>query len=142
MKVSTRSRYGLKAIIEIALAKDDECTSLRTISEKLGISENYLEQLMSALKKANLVESTRGAKGGYNLARPRNEITIGDVLRTLEGSMAPVNCVDTHKKFESSCGTSCSSECLTKQVWFKIYSTVNEAMDNITLENLVNGDDL
>lgn len=141
MKVSTRSRYGLKALLEIATIKDKKCVSLQSISDKLGISVNYLEQIIAVLKKDGIVKSVRGAKGGYVLARDINEITFGEILRSLEGDLAPVSCLDKSEEKDKnngcSCGDSCSSECLTRDTWSKFYNIVTVSIDNITLKDII-----
>ena len=86
MKLSTRARYGLKALIDLGLHSANEAISLQSIAERQDISTSYLEQLMAMLKKAGLVKSSRGAYGGYQLGKPADEISVGEVLRVLEGS--------------------------------------------------------
>ncbi len=136
MKVSTRSRYGLKAILEIATTKDNKCVSLQSISDKLGISVNYLEQIIAVLKKDGIVKSVRGAKGGYVLARDMSEITFGEILRSLEGDLAPVSCLDKAEA-ECSCGDSCTTECLTRDTWSKFYNIITDSIDSITLKDII-----
>ena len=92
MKLSTKGRYGLRALIDLALYSDEEAVSIQSISNRQNISDSYLEQLMRKLKKAGLVVSERGAQGGYRLAKPADEISVGDVLRALEGSLEAVSC--------------------------------------------------
>lgn len=137
MKVSTRGRYGLKAMIDLAVNSDNECcVSLKSIAERQGISEHYLEQLMASLKKAEFVKSVRGAQGGYILNKKLNEISVGDLLRVLEGPLYIVDCVSD--KQANSCGSNGCSKCVTKNVWEKINDSITEAADSITLEELVN----
>ncbi len=141
MKVSTRARYGLKALIEVALADESECISLKKISTNLGISENYLEQLMTSLKRDKIVGTVRGAKGGYVLLKPSTEITIGDILRNLEkNQLAPVNCVTDKEHYDCSCGDTCAGNCLARDVWDKIYNDFNKIIDGITLQNVIDND--
>ena len=92
MKLSTKGRYGLRAMIDLALYSDEEAVSIQSISVRQNISDNYLEQLVRKLKKEGLVVSVRGAQGGYRLAKPADEISVGDVLRALEGSLEAVSC--------------------------------------------------
>lgn len=132
MKLSTKGRYGLKAMIDLAVHSTDGQVVLKSIAERQGISENYLEQLFALLKKAKLVKSIRGSQGGYILARETEKITVGDILRALEGSLAPVDCVLEDK----NSGCSRSGECVTRSVWKKIYDKINEAVDSITLSDL------
>ena len=92
MKLSTKGRYGLRALIDLAQYGEQEAVSIQSISARQQISDSYLEQLVRKLKKAGLVTSVRGAQGGYRLARPAEEISVGDVLRALEGSIEAVSC--------------------------------------------------
>ena len=92
MKLSTKGRYGLRALIDMAQYSENEPVSITSISDRQDISERYLEQLMAMLKKSGLVKSVRGAGGGYVLAKKMNEISVGDVLRALEGNLDPVAC--------------------------------------------------
>ena len=92
MKLSTKGRYGLRALIDLAQYSEETPVSITSISKRQDISERYLEQLMSMLKKAGIVKSIRGANGGYILARDAKEISVGEVLRALEGSLEPVEC--------------------------------------------------
>lgn len=137
MKISTKGRYGLRAMIYIAShATDDNCVSLKSIAQAEGISDNYLEQLIAQLKKYKLVKSVRGANGGYTLAKQPVEISVGEILRALEGSLAPVECINGGAN-DCQCGANCTDECSSKDVWQKIYDSVSETVDNITLESLI-----
>ncbi len=134
MKISTRGRYGLKAMVDIALnSGENTCVSLKSIAERTGISENYLEQLISPLKKAQLVKSTRGAQGGYILNKNAENISVGDVLRAVEGPLELVECLSKSE----SCGTGDCESCITRGVWAKLSDSVSEAADNISLAELV-----
>ena len=103
MKISTKGRYGLRALIDIAQYSEIEPVSISSISARQDISERYLEQLMALLKKAGLIKSIRGAGGGYVLAKDVSEISVGDVLRALEGNLEPVECAAFHE--EELCDT-------------------------------------
>ena len=92
MKLSTKGRYGLRAMIDLARYSEEEPVSIGSIAMRQGISERYLEQLVAKMKKAGLVKSIRGASGGYVLAKDSSEISVGDILRALEGSLEPVKC--------------------------------------------------
>lgn len=132
MKLSTRGRYGLKAMFQLALHHGEGPIPLKQIAERQGLSENYLEQLFSTLKKDNLLSSVRGAQGGYMLSRSPEEITVGNILRSLEGNMAPSECVidEEHE---------CSREdsCVTKLVWIKIKDSIDEVINSITLQDML-----
>ena len=133
MKLSTKSRYGLKAILDIALFCAEGTVSISEIAERTKISVNYLEQLLPKLKKAQLVTSTRGAQGGYKLAKEAREISVGDILRALEGDLALVNCVSDGS--ESACES--AGLCVTKYVWQKVNTSINQAVDSMMLSELV-----
>lgn len=132
MKLSTKGRYGLKAMIDLAVHSIDGQVALKSIAERQELSENYLEQLFALLKKAKLVKSIRGSQGGYMLSRDAKMITVGDILRALEGSLAPVDCVLDDDS--STCKR--SEACVTRNVWKKIYNKINETVDSITLNEL------
>ena len=133
MKLSTKGRYGLRAIIDLARYSENEPVSISSISARQDISERYLEQLVALLKKAGLVKSIRGASGGYVLAKDMSEISVGDVLRALEGDLEPVKCT----ALEGEGGCSSSGECVTKYVWQKINESINQTVDNMKLSELV-----
>ncbi|NJD01444.1 MAG: Rrf2 family transcriptional regulator [Ruminiclostridium sp.] len=133
MKLSTRGRYGLKAMLDLAIHNSEGQVVLKNIAERQGISENYLEQLFAVLKKAKLVKSLRGSQGGYTLGCSADQISVGDILRALEGSFAPVECVaEDHPAF-------CSrfDYCVTKGIWEKIRDSINAVIDSTSLESLV-----
>ncbi|WDC83761.1 Rrf2 family transcriptional regulator [Caloramator sp. mosi_1] len=132
MKLSTRGRYGVKAMFELALNYGSEPLSIKTISEKQNISEYYLEQLFGSLRKAGLVKSIRGAQGGYVLSRPPSEITVGDVLDVLEGPIEISECIED----EDNCSR--VEYCATRLLWIKIRDSVNQVTHSITLEDMVN----
>ena len=133
MKLSTKGRYGLRALIDLAQYSENEPVSITNISDRQGISERYLEQLMSMLKKAGLVKSIRGAGGGYVLAKDLEEISVGDVLRALEGSLEPVECSGLHPEE----GCKAADSCVTKYVWQRINESINQTVDEIKLAQLV-----
>lgn len=133
MKLSTKGRYGLRALIDLAQYSEQEPVSISSIAARQDISERYLEQLMAMLKRAGLVKSIRGAGGGYVLAREVGEISVGDVLRALEGNLEPVDCAAFHA------GESCEAadSCVTKYVWKKINESINQTVDEMKLDQLV-----
>lgn len=136
MKISTRGRYGLKAMVDIAANCKDGCVSLKTIAERNNLSESYLEQLIAPIKKAGLVKSTRGANGGYILAKSAKDISVGDILRVVEGPLELVECLSEN----GTCGTGDCGSCITKDVWAKLSDSVTEAADNMSLYSILNGD--
>lgn len=131
MKVSTQGRYGLRALVDLVeYDNSDEAVSLRKIAERQDISKQYLEQLFTELRKANIVKSIRGNKGGYKLKNSPENITVGDVLKVLEGSMAPVEC--SKKDF------TCKREniCAAHEVWLEIKENIEEIVESITIRDL------
>ncbi len=133
MKLSTKGRYGLRAMIDLARYSEKEPVSIGSIAARQDISERYLEQLVALLKKAGLVSGIRGASGGYVLAKPAAQISVGDILRALEGSLEPVKCA----AFYSDEGCMASDGCVTKYVWQKINDSINETVNRIMLDELV-----
>lgn len=134
MKISTKGRYGLRALIDIAICSKDDPVSLSDIALRQQLSISYLEQLISKLKKAGIVNSSRGAKGGYSLAKSPNEISVGEVLRALEGDLNPVSCSEI-----TGTGDSCSGSeiCVTKYVWKRISDSINNTVDSIMLSEIM-----
>lgn len=133
MKISTKGRYGLRALIDLAQYSEIEPVSINSIATRQGISERYLEQLMTLMKKAGLIKSIRGASGGYVLAKEIEEISVGDVLRALEGNLQPVECA----AFSQDDSCEASGVCVTKYVWQRINESINKTVDEISLKQLV-----
>ena len=133
MKLSTKGRYGLRALIDLAQYSSETPVSITSISARQDLSERYLEQLMAMLKKAGLVKSVRGAGGGYVLAKDMAAISVGDVLRALEGSLEPVECAG----LEPEGGCKASDQCVTKYVWQRINDSISRTVDEIRLDQLV-----
>jgi len=133
LKISTKGRYGLRALIDLAQYSEIEPVSISSIATRQGISERYLEQLMTLLKKAGLIKSIRCAGGGYVLAKEMGDISVGDVLRALEGSLEPVECAAYHQT--DSCEA--AGGCVTKYVWQRINESINRTVDEISLKQLV-----
>ena len=131
MKLSTRSRYGILAMYDLARSGPSEPQPIKAIAERQDISEAYLEQLIGPLRRSGLVRSVRGAQGGYMLARPPEEITVGQVIRSLEGELNLVDCLSE----EEACGRSCS--CATRVVWRKLKEGLNQILDGITLRDMI-----
>jgi len=131
MKLSTRSRYGLRAVLELALEYGNGPIQIRTIADREDISSKYLEQLMSTMKSYGLVRSVRGPKGGYLLGKAPSEIKLSDVFAALEGPMVTTECVE-HPEFCVRC-----TDCATRQVWAQLQSAVLSVLDSQTLQDLV-----
>ncbi len=133
MKLSTKGRYGLRALIDLAVYCTEEAVSIQSIAKRQNISDRYLEQLMGKLRRAGLVVSVRGAGGGYRLARPAEEISVGEVLRALEGNLDAVTCPGNGD--EQGCED--ADVCVTRYVWKRINDSITQAVDSIMIQQLV-----
>ena len=131
MKISTKGRYGLRIMIDIAVYGKGECVSLKDIAEREHLSEKYLEQIINLLGKENLVQSVRGARGGYHLTKSPEEITVKEILLATEGSLAPVACAADNDCCENYC------DCVTSFIWTQMYDAVMGVVEKITLKDLV-----
>ena len=136
MKLSTKGRYSVTALYELALHYGEGVVPLKTIAKTRQLSENYLEQLMVPLKRAGLVESVRGAQGGYMLALPPEEVTIGRIITAVEGPIALVDCLLTSAEAE---GQSCvrAGSCVTRRIWEEVRDSINAVLNNISLADLL-----
>jgi len=133
LKLSTKGIYGVMAVLDMAIMHTEGTVALGNIAERRNLSISYLEQLFAVLRKEGIVSGVRGAQGGYMLKDNPYNITVGTVLRALEGSLAPVHCVDG----ETTCGCNRSDDCATKYIWEKIGDSIEEVVDKITLGELV-----
>lgn len=133
MKISTKGRYGLEALVDLAIHSSEGCVNLKSISERCGMSEAYILQIFLILRRAGIVESIRGAQGGYVLAKTSSEITVGDVLTALEGPLVPVACIAD--KQEHTCER--YGRCATLGFWESIMNTLNDVVYSITVDDLV-----
>jgi Rrf2 family protein len=131
MRISSRGQYGLRALAVLARRQGERPTQVREIARVEGLSAKYLEQLLGRLRSGGLVKSVRGARGGYQLARPAHEITVREVLVLLEGSLAPTDCV------EPNSGCRANEECTAHAVWSGLYATILEYLDSQTLADLL-----
>ncbi len=132
MRLSTRGQYGVKAMFSLAQQYGGGPISLKTIAEKHDISEHYLEQLIAVLRKSGLVKSVRGAQGGYILARLPAEIKVGDIIRVLEGPIAPVDCVS--EEAPERCVR--AETCVTRNIWEKVRDSIANVIDSISLADM------
>jgi Rrf2 family protein len=130
MRISTKGRYSLEALLYMALLPGGEYISTRAISENTGISDGYLEQLFILLRKAGIVKGIRGPLGGYVPGRETGRITVGEILRAVEGPLEPVNCVNSN-----NCPL--AGDCLSKHTWAELYRAISGCVDSITLQDLV-----
>ena len=129
MKISTKGRYGIRLMLSLALHYDKGTLALKSIAREQDISEKYLEQIINPLTKSGLVKSYRGAQGGYILTREPKDITMGEVLRILEGSLSPVDCVDN-----PMCPN--SDTCVSLSIWKKMKEALDDVVDNISLADM------
>lgn len=134
MRLSTRGKYGVKAMAELALHYGEGPTSLKLIAERQGLSEHYLEQLIAPLRKAGLVQSLRGAQGGYLLGRQPTSITVGEIVRVLEGPIAPSECASEQHQDYEHCGS--ARRCMARKVWTKLRDNIATTLDSVTLADL------
>ena len=131
MKLSSRARYGMRAILELAMEYGKEPLQIKPIAEREDISNKYLEQLIAMLKAAGLVRSIRGPRGGYMLAKPPAEVKLKEVFVTLEGPMIPAECLE-HPEFCPRC-----MDCATREIWADLQNAINSVLDSVTLAGLV-----
>ena len=140
MKISTKCRYALRMAVYLAKHQCDEYVSLKAIAESEDISKKYLEQIVPMLNRAGLLRTTRGNKGGYLLTKKAGEITVGDILRATEGSLAPVACLEYEV---NDCPR--KAQCSTIFVWEGLYQQITSYLDSITVQDIAdrdgNGDD-
>lgn len=130
MKLSTKGRYGVKAMVELALNYGGAPVSIKTISKRQNISECYLEQLFSPLRKANLIISVRGAQGGYILSKEPKDITVADIIYVLEGPVEISDCIEDSVCEKFDC-------CATRLVWEKIKKSIDDVMKSVTLQDVI-----
>lgn len=131
MKISTKGRYALRLMLDLAQQPPTEYVSIKSVATRQGISEKYLEQIIKMLSKNGLVESTRGKSGGYRLTRTPESYTVGEILRVTEGSLAPVSCLEEEHHCENC------DDCVTYEIWQNVLDAINEVVDSITLSYLV-----
>ena len=132
MMISTKGRYALRLMLDLAMCGDEGYVPLKDIAERQSISIKYLEQIVSSLSHAGYVRSVRGTGGGYMLAKRPEEYTVGMILRLTEGSLAPVSCLEFE---ENTCPR--ASDCMTLGVWEKLYAAINSVVDSITLADII-----
>jgi Rrf2 family cysteine metabolism transcriptional repressor len=137
VKFTAREQYGLRAMVELARRYGDGPVSLGEVARVQGISQGYLEQVAAALRQAGLLISRRGATGGYVLAREPDAITVGDVIRVLEGDIVPMTCVTD----ADTCTPPCAREdhCATRDVWLTVQMQLEKTLNSTTLSDLVRG---
>lgn len=133
MKISTKGRYAIRLMLDLALNNTGEPISLKDVAKRQDISDKYLEQIISVLNRAGYVKSVRGAQGGYYLRKRPEDYTVGMILRLTEGSLAPVSCID--EEDEITCDK--QDSCVTVILWKKINDAISDVVDHTTLQDLV-----
>ena len=128
MRITTKSKYGMRMIVEIAAQPEGKAASLKAIARKINASEKYLEQILALMKKQNVVVAVRGANGGYKLTNPPENTTAGSVLRAVEDNLEIVDCL--HKNCSNKC------KCVSHNLWAKLYDNINSYLDTISLKQL------
>ena len=131
MKISTRGRYALRLMLELALAAEGELVTIKSIAARQGISDKYLEQIITVLSRAGFVKSMRGSQGGYRLVKAPSDYTVGMILRAIEGNLAPVACMEDAP---NQCPR--ADTCVTLDVWKQLDDAIAGVVDNITLADL------
>ena len=132
MMVSTRGRYALRMLLDLAEYQGDGYVALKDIAGRQEISKKYLEQIIPVLNRANILQTVRGYQGGYRLAKTPDKYTVGEILRATEGSLAPVACLDVKPNTCARC-----YECATLPVWEGLEKVVNEYLDGISLQDIL-----
>jgi len=130
MKLSTKGRYGTRAMIDIALYRESGSTLLKDIAARQGISLKYLDHILSSLRKAGLIKNVRGKGGGYSLTRPASKITLCDIIEAVEGSLSPVECVDNPDYCKKI------STCSAHDVWVQVRESIEDVLRNTSLQSL------
>lgn len=132
MKLSTKSRYALEGLFYMAIAGREDAVNIKEIAKETNLSAAYLEQIFFKLKQAGIVRTRRGAKGGFVFDRPLADISVGQVIRAVEGSLVPVKCVESL----SNCKSRVRYSCVSRQVWVELSNSIARTADRITLEQL------
>lgn len=132
MKISTRGRYALRMMIDLAEHSDGSFISLKDISARQGVSKKYLEQIVLIFNKSDVLKANRGLSGGYKLARTPDKYTVAEILRLTEGSLSPVDCLDN-----DPIGCERSAECSTLPIWQGLNKVINDYLENITLQDII-----
>ena len=135
MNVTSKGRYALRVMLDLAQHREEGYISLKTIAERQGYSMKYLEMIVGSLKRAGLVASTRGKEGGYQLVRDPEDYTIGEILRCIEDNLAPVACI---KAGDICCEH--AGECMTVPMWKELDDITNAYLDGVSLQDLLTGE--
>ncbi len=131
MKISTKGRYALRMLLDLAEHQNCGYISLKDIADRQGISKKYLEQIIPIFNKSGILKTVRGSQGGYQLSKAPDKYTVGDILRLTEGSLSPVSCAEEPSECERS------ADCAMLSVWQGLYKVINEYLDSITLQDIM-----
>ncbi|MDE6728806.1 MAG: Rrf2 family transcriptional regulator [Oscillospiraceae bacterium] len=132
MKISTKGRYALRMMIDLAMHQGNGCVALKDIAARQDISKKYLEQIVPLLNKAELLKTNRGYQGGYSLSKQPEQYTVGEILRVTEGSLSPVACLQYG---DNTCPR--KADCVTLPIWEGLYKTIMDYLDGITLRDII-----
>lgn len=135
MNVTSKGRYALRIMLDLAQHPEEDFISLKTIADRQGYSMKYLETIVGSLKKAGLVESSRGKEGGYRLSRGSADYTVGEILRSIEDNLAPVSCIKS-----GSVNCEHAAECMTVPMWKELDDITNAYLDTVSLQDLLSGE--
>ena len=135
MNITSKGRYALRVMLDLASHPDDGYVSLKTIADRQGISMKYLEAIVGNLKRFELLDSTRGKEGGYKLSRQPADYRVGEILRCMEGNLAPVSCINA----DGSINCEKAPGCLTAPMWMELDEITNHYLDTVTLADLISG---
>lgn len=132
MKISTKGRYALRLMLDLAMNGNNKFVALKDIAQRQNISKKYLEQIVPLLNKSGALSTNRGYQGGYKLAKAPKDYTVGDILRITEGSLAPISCLDSETNFCER-----SNTCITLPIWKGLYKAVTDYLDSVTLQDII-----
>lgn len=132
MKISTKARYSLRVLLDLAEHREDGYVSLKTIAERQGISKRYLDQIMMLLNRTDYLKTIRGAAGGYKLAKAPDQYTLGDILRLTEGGFSPLSCLEDGGE---ECGR--YAHCMARKAWQGLEKVMADYLDNLTLQDIL-----
>lgn len=132
MKISTKGRYALRMLVDLAEHKNEGYVALKDIAMRQDISKKYLEQIVAVLNKPGMLNTNRGYQGGYKLAKPASSYTVGDILRITEGGLAPIACLEQEENLCERRGY-----CMTLFIWEGLYNAIEEYLDSVTLQDIL-----
>ncbi len=135
MNITSKGRYALQVMLDLAQHQDEGYISLKTVADRQGYSMKYLEMIVGSLKKAELLESTRGKEGGYKLCRSPEEYSVGEVLRSIEDNLAPVSCIKS-----GSVDCQQAAACMTVPMWIELDAIINNYLDTVSIADLLTGE--